>query len=121
MVRKNDYRLLFGPAASDGSIVITAEQLRSQIRLEQQTGLMDYLHLDAWLGLITVRPLDADGVRRAMAGHGVWGEALPEGFPPDFVPQMRRLLDEVGDAQDGELRVQASTAAEVGVRCEAAP
>ena len=107
MERKNDYHLMVGPTDAEGALKVTRHEVKQQVRIVQSTGLMDYMGLGMWTGELVLRPFDPNAIRRAEAGERIWGAAVPDAYPWDFVVQMRSLAQRLGDRPNAVLEISA--------------
>lgn len=105
MWRKTPYHLLLGPADEHGVIERSQAELLDQIHIVQHTGLMDYSGPADWTGAMIVTALDREDAKRAVDGYGVWGEAVPDAYPPGFPRLMEALAERLERAAGASLAV----------------
>lgn len=84
MTRKNSFRLLFGPAAADGSVTIVGDEISAKVAEERNLFPMDYAGLEqGWTGEVVVRAVDRSAVERLRHAFETWGSvgSWPAKFP----------------------------------------
>lgn len=109
MARKNSFRLLIGPADARGEASISHEGIDVKVRSELDLFPMDYLGLDAaWTGVVVVRAVDRDALRRLRSAHETWGSTggYPTGFP-DLVEALEAGLAAFDPAEPIEVEAVA--------------
>jgi hypothetical protein len=122
MERKQDYRLMLGPADGAGVLTVSRAELENQISVIQLSAFMDYSSLGVWRGELVIAPFAAAAIARARARQASWDGGLFAAYPADFTDQMtalaRRLAEQPGalleltaQARGGSAKIRGESAA----------
>lgn len=107
MKAKNPYRLLFGPASHDGTIIVTREDLLHEIKKIQNLFVMDYADPTvAWTGAVEVRPVNRSDIANVLIAFDIYQDS--DVYPRDLSTQLTELDVRLGDFEGGRLTLTGS-------------